>query len=173
MFILFSCKMSPFPCDGQFHEVAPLTRTWLWSMQLPQIPQPSHQRNTLILILTWGTETSAGPLNSASEHRSKIYCYKPLGCGLSPWREVNLALVQVQRYSVDERGASPVPGGAGDPHHRPHGSDQLPLCAAAGLCDPEIPPWISCENRYGTSMIVPLPLKNNLELQGSAATPVQ
>lgn len=50
---------------------APLTRTWLWSMPLPPIPQPSHQKNTLTLILTWGTETSAGPLNWASEHRSK------------------------------------------------------------------------------------------------------
>lgn len=67
---------------SQFHEIAPLTRTWLWSTQLPQIPQPSRQRNTLILILTWGTETSAGPLNSASEHRSKIYCHKPLVCGV-------------------------------------------------------------------------------------------
>lgn len=40
-------------------------------MQLPPIPLPSLQRNILILILTWGTETSAGPLNWAFEHRSK------------------------------------------------------------------------------------------------------
>lgn len=56
--------------------------------------------------------------------------------------------MQVQRYTVDERGASLVPGGAGDPHHRPHGSDKFPFCAAARLCNPEIPSRISCKNRY-------------------------
>lgn len=74
-----------------------------------------------------------------------------------------LLVMQVQRYSVDEWGASLVPGGAGDSHHRPHGSDQFPLCKTAGLCDLEVPPWISCKNRYGRVLVVLL-LKKNLRL---------
>lgn len=80
-----------------------------------------------------------------------------------------LLVVQVQRYAVDERGASLVPGGASDPHHRPYGSDQFPLCTATGLCDLEVPPWISCKNRYA-GVRVQLLLKKNRKLQGLAAT---
>jgi len=56
--------------------------------------------------------------------------------------------LQVQGHAVDERGAPPLPGGAGDPYHRPHGAHQLPLCAPAGLCHPQLPSGVSCEDRY-------------------------
>lgn len=149
-----------FPSGSWFDMSAQLCRTWLLSMQLPPILLPSLQRNILILTLTWATETSGGPLNWAFERRSeecsfmaiKTSNFIPHSC-VSPISKkfiLQYCLMQVQRYIVDERGTSSVPGGAGDPHYWPHGSDQFPFCAPTRLCDPELSSWISCQNRYAT-----------------------
>lgn len=69
---LVSSHMQPYFLPSQWLIwCARLYRTWPWSTQLPPTPLPSLQRNILIRILTWATETSAGPLNWAFEHRSK------------------------------------------------------------------------------------------------------
>lgn len=156
-FISFHIQMYFVPTQ-QLIWCARLYRTWPWSMRLPPTPLPSLQRSILIRILTWATETSAGPLNWAFEHRSEegspaainTSYSRTQSCEFSVWKYPLVdgfcrhVFCQVQRDIVDERGTSPVPGGAGDPHHWPHGSNEFPFCTSAGLCNPEISSWISC-----------------------------